>query len=185
MMRTFLALPLSENFSLDIRYALDQLKPQIPDVKWVDFMQVHLTLHFFGNVTAHEIQRIIEISRPVIAGFKAPAVCLKGAGCFPDERRPNVIWLGIGGENDRIAVLQSKLERQFQLAGFPTEDRTFVAHATVGRVRKDKRPQWTVPAALNNWQTEILPLSEVILYRSQLPPRGPYYESLEKFSFAV
>ncbi|MFA6599387.1 MAG: RNA 2',3'-cyclic phosphodiesterase [Candidatus Omnitrophota bacterium] len=183
-LRAFLALPLSEIFELEIRFALQQLQPVSRKINWVQDSQVHLTLHFFGTIPSGAVESIRKTIAPLVAAHSAPALSLKGVGCFPDEQRPRILWLGVGGQTAALLALQRDIECALALLRFPSEERAFVPHVTVGRVQKDQRIQWSTPDRLSEWQTEILPARRLVLFRSHLSPQGPRYEILETFPFS-
>ncbi len=182
--RAFLALPLSQVFSVEVGYVLNQLRPKGYEVRWVDPAQVHVTLHFFGSVPAPTVPKIAEFLRPLFSRSKAPALALKGVGCFPDNRRARVIWMGLAGDCSAVMQLQASVAEILSGAGYPSEDREFKIHATIGRAKKDRGIVFAAPDSLRAWSSEIQRIEHAVLYRSRLTPGGPRYETLETFPFA-
>ena len=62
-------------------------------------------------------------------------------GVFPNLKRPNVFWVGIGGDLDKLALLQKRIDNVLEQMGFPREKRTFNPHLTLARIREDASPQ--------------------------------------------
>ena len=61
---------------------------------------------------------------------------VEGRGCFPDFRRPRVIWVAVRDRGQTLARLQAAVEKQVAPLGWPTEARGFSPHLTLGRVAK-------------------------------------------------
>lgn len=93
----------------------------------------HITLRFVGKVNAVSYDRLLGslATRPLVDPFR---VRLGGLGAFPNRRRATVIWVGV--ESDpALEDLAAIVEDAVVTAGFDTEERPFVPHLTVARVR--------------------------------------------------
>jgi len=142
---------------------------------------VHLTLKFFGELSAEQVETAGEVTGAVVAEMFDFDLHLRGLGAFPSERRPSVIWAGVadGGECGRLV---RELELALGEAGFPAEARPFQPHVTLARIKA--RP----PARLAELLAEFaaadfgcLPVSTIELVASELRPGGPRYSTLAKF----
>jgi 2'-5' RNA ligase len=60
-----------------------------------------------------------------------------GFGTFGSGRTVRVLWIGVGGETDRLRALAGRVEDATEPLGFPREKRPFAAHLTLARVRDD------------------------------------------------
>lgn len=181
--RAFLALPLAEAFESWVRPVTEKLKAQYPKVKWVLPNQIHVTLHFFGQVETNEIPTISNCVLPVTSASKPLHLFLKGLGAFPNLERPRVIWVGLEGDVERLEELHKNLEHRFQKAGFPCEGRMFKPHLTFGRIREGKRLVSFRTPELG--PTETKQISELILYKSTLTPAGPVYEKVQTYPLSA
>ena len=133
MIRSFLAIELSEGLKKTVAEYLGELG-QIPSkIKWVSPLQTHLTLKFFGSITQEALEKISEALSPVIADYPRFQLTLKGLGAFPNLFRPRVIWLSPGGETETLKGLHQAIERALVPLGIPKEDRPFQGHLTLGR----------------------------------------------------
>jgi RNA 2',3'-cyclic 3'-phosphodiesterase len=94
-------------------------------------------------------------------------------GAFPNQKRPRVIWVGLGGETAVLTTLKQQLDEVLLPLGWPPEEKPFRPHLTLGRV-KDSRVGQQI-----KWQSRIgqlsLPITAVHLIESQLRPNGPHY----------
>jgi 2'-5' RNA ligase len=148
------------------------------DVRWVDPENVHLTLCFLGNAPE---ERVEEVKRAVAAAAAAsrPLVLeVRGAGGFPNARRPRVIWAGLSGDVDPLAPLVADLRARLAPLGFPPEDRPFSPHLTLGRSRNGAPGLAGALAALSDAEGASWRAAELVLFRSHLSPSGPRYEAL-------
>ncbi len=152
------------------------------EVKWVAPENVHLTLQFLGGVPE---ERVAEVERAVTGAALASrplALELRGAGGFPSARRPRVLWLGLLGDLEALAVLVRDLGAGLAPLGFPPEERGFSAHLTIGRAR-DRAGAPGLAGALaeaaasecGSWKA-----SEAVLFRSHLSPGGPHYDAIAR-----
>ena len=181
--RAFLALPLAEAFEVSVRPLMGKLKAQFPEVKWVDPSQIHLTLHFFGDIGLRGVEKISRVIPPLVQTAKPVHLLLRGVGGFPNYSQPRIIWAGIEGEVEPLALFHSKLESELKQAGFICEKRDFKPHLTLGRVREGKKAAPVKNILLG--PTDPKQVSEIILYKSILTPAGPQYEKLQTFPLSA
>ncbi len=108
---------------------------------------------------------------------------VSGTGAFPSWQRPQVVWVGVGGELDKLNALQKGLEFALSPLGFPPESRSFSAHLTLGRLRDrvtpDDRRRFAEFAQKVEFKTSLaFEVSAIRLMKSQLTPAGPIYSEL-------
>jgi 2'-5' RNA ligase len=106
-------------------------------------------------------------------------VQLGGAGCFPNERRPRVLWLGARAGDAELRLLARSLDVALEREGFGRPDRPFEPHMTLGRVR-DEADGAAVGA---RFKAAAFPeagfdVADLVLVKSTLDPRGSIYEPL-------
>lgn len=173
--RAFLAIPLSTEARAVVSGVADELSGEVPDraVKWVAPERIHITVRFLGNTPVDKLEPLAS-RLDSIAGQHAPfSLELDSLGCFPNERRPRVIWVGVAGQTERLAELQKEIEGMVVDMGWEPEKRDFHAHLTLGRV-KDKSVRIELP-----WGQGVapatIPVQEVHLFESQLRRSGPVY----------
>jgi len=177
--RAFLALPLARAFQSEIHPLIEKLKGEYPAIRWVEPSQIHLTLHFFGSLPPEDVTKISKSIEPIVQKTKPLSVFLKGIGGFPNLHQPRVIWVGVEGEINALKTLQASLEEGLRKTGFPSEERLFKAHLTLGRVKKEKRVTGFQP--IDFGPTEPKRVNEITLFQSHLTPQGAHYEAIETF----
>ena len=111
-LRLFIALQVPEAVKAQIQLAQDEFRRALPPscARWTRPEQWHLTLKFLGNVDAGRLDALTEAVREVCEKFALLKLCAERIGCFPDLRRPRVIWVGVQDEN--CPSLDSRIEPQ-------------------------------------------------------------------------
>ncbi len=186
--RAFLAIDLPAVVLENIQAIQNSFKKNIQGViRWVRPEGIHLTLKFFGDISAQDIENISEVIAKRMTDVPPFSLEIIGLGAFPDVTRPRVIWMGITGQLGPLLSLQKDLEGEFSLLGFPKEDRPFRAHLTVGRVKVTKGIIGLAPAveAGCNLTAGNFTGGEVTLFQSSLSPLGAIYTKLATFPFRV
>jgi len=184
VVRSFIAIDLPAGVRAELTSLEEKLKTRRhPFVKWVDPESMHLTLKFLGNVAADSIPQIVgAVSR--VAEMHSPfKLQVADTGAFPNWQRPQVVWVGVGGELDRLNSLQKGLESVLSPLGFPPESRPFSAHLTLGRLRDrvtpDDRRRFAEFAQTVEFKTSLsFEVNAIRLMKSQLTPAGPVYSEL-------
>ena len=187
--RSFVAVDLGAVVRSRLSEIQRQLKSSAPagSVRWVQPESVHLTLKFLGDVPA---ERVGEISTALARACEplAPlSFVVAGAGCFPDPRRPNVVWIGVEDSSRKLQALQQVVEQALNPLGFPPENRPFKPHLTLGRTQRsaavtDLRAVGERVGALQVGALGRVEVHEIILMRSDLSPSGARYTPLAYIS---
>ena len=157
-------------------------------VRWTPAEQIHLTLKFLGNIPAESVPELDAALRRACAQVAPFELRVSGLDCFPDSKRPRVLWVGLGGALDRLQELQKAIVIETERWGEP-EDRPFHPHLTLGRT-KSTRPRElqalgaaikAAPAAeLGSWQ-----VTRVDLMQSELFPEGARHTGLLEVPLAA
>jgi 2'-5' RNA ligase len=180
-MRTFIAVELPPEVKRKIEEVQSPLKRTDTYVAWVKPGNVHLTLKFLGEVEEERIEDVFQGTETALKGSKAFNLSLKGLGCFPNLRRPRVVWLGVDKGKDGLAFMQRQIEEELSELKFPKEQRPFSAHLTIGRVKSPKNIEKLISLIeTTNFQTEEVVVDEVVVMKSQLHPQGAIYTPLKK-----
>jgi len=182
--RSFIAIELPPVIKAELTSLEEKLKRgRYPFVKWVAPESIHLTLKFLGNIAASTVPQIIETITGVVKKIPALQLQVGGLGAFPNMKRPQVVWVGIGGEIERLATLQKDVDAALSPLGFPRESRSFSPHLTLGRLRERVLPaerqnfaQWICSV---EFETSLsFEVNALRLMKSQLTPSGAIYSQL-------
>jgi len=182
--RSFIAIELSE----EVKRGLAKLRSELeraehPFVKWVDIGGIHLTLKFLGNIPFKQVDEITEAIKEATQGISPFHLEISGLGAFPNLKQPRVLWVGIGEEIDKLLSLQQKIDSALVSLGFTKEERPFVPHLTLARVRQGASPaerrSFGELAMSTSFETRYpLDIKSISLMRSQLTPEGAIYTCL-------
>jgi len=188
--RSFIAIELPD----EVKRALAQLsrelgKAKYPFVKWVDMENIHLTLKFLGNIPPGQVAKIAEAVKQAAQGKSPFQLEISKLGAFPSVNQPRVIWIGVGGETERLLELQQDIDSRLVPLGFPPEEQPFVPHLTIARVREnastdDKKALGRLLASRGFDSQSHIAVDSIKLMRSQLTPEGPVYSLLSVVALA-
>jgi len=182
--RSFIAIELPDELKAELTRLQARLKSGNQSwLKWVDPYSTHLTLKFLGNVAVTRISEITEAIETAAQGIPPFQLKVSGLGAFPNLRRVQVAWVGVGGEIDQVKQLQCRIEANLARLGFAEESRAFTPHLTLARLRDSASPgerqgfgeliAGTKYEAGYSWQVDA-----VYLIRSQLTREGAIYSRI-------
>jgi len=182
--RSFIAIELSD----EVKVALTDLQAKLKlaehtFVKWVAPEGIHLTLKFLGNVASSKITDIVKAMEKSAKGISPLKLEFHNLGAFPNLRQPRVLWVGVGGEVDRLIELQQRIDQALIPLGFTPESRPFSPHLTLARLREGASSQQKQSLGELVQKTPFeakysMPVKTVNLMRSQLLPTGAVYTRL-------
>ena len=186
-LRTFIAVELDDEARCQLKTLQMALQPLVPPnlVRWVAPENVHITLKFLGDTQPDQVAAVtsaLDGVGPTLAPFQ---VTLAGRGCFPNFRRPNVIWVGLVDHGQRLQKLVAAVERSVSPLGWPTEARPFRPHLTLGRINDNatSRERGLIGAAVELFEVgelSTLAVSALCFIRSDLKSSGPVYMALSE-----
>jgi len=107
--RTFVAAEISSAVRGRVADVIERLRGTGADVKWVDTKNLHVTLKFLGDVDEGEIHLVCRAVEQAVAGVPPFEFEVRGAGAFPDTRRPRTVWLGIAEGSQQLAELNERI----------------------------------------------------------------------------
>ena len=176
MIRAFVALPLPEN----VRQALGCLRTAIPGAQWATDDNLHLTLHFLGEVPA----ALLEDIHWALTRIRCPpfALTLRGAGQFARGTRPHALWVGVQASK-ALNHLQGKVEAA---AALPRVRRRFTPHVTLARLATNAPPERVGAFIVANAMLDLGPITcdHFILYESRRGSEGRDHLPLEVYSLS-
>ncbi len=142
--RTFIAIELSPEVLAALGQVQDRLRRGEGGRagRWVKAEGIHLTLKFLGEVPAERLEAIYQAVGQACRGHTPFELAVAELGCFPNLRRPRVVWVGVREETGQLAGLQEAVECELNRLGFPPEGRKFTPHLTLARVQDRASPRW-------------------------------------------
>lgn len=138
----------------------------------------HLTLRYVGEPGEVGLDLMLvgldeaELGGPFDLG-------LDGLGAFPRPGRANVLWLGVGRGATELDDVREEVEEAVDRSGFGREDRPFVPHLTLSRIRP-AADVWgwleAEPDLRVRWRVD-----EVLLMRTVRDGGRSWYEDVAAF----
>ena len=182
--RSFIAIELPE----EAKEGLTRLKKELERdehkfVKWVDPRGIHLTLKFLGNIPSKQVAEITEAIEGATQGISPFHLEIGGLGAFPSLRQARVFWVGIGGEVEKLSRLQQTIDSALAALRFAKEERSFVPHLTLARIRQgasplERRSFGELVGSTIFEDKYHVTVESISLMRSQLTPAGAIYTRL-------
>ena len=183
--RCFIAIELTPEFKAELTKLQNTLRsaPGGTGARWVAPESIHLTLKFLGNVPTDKLPAIIQAIEDTVRDTPEFTLGLGECGCFPNVRRPQVIWVGLTGDLKILDDLVKRLETSLARLGFKPEGRPFTPHLTLARMRDTATPVerqaiGEVAGRTKSLFTGSLNVAEVCLMQSELTPKSAIYTRL-------
>ena len=145
---------------------------------------MHLTVRFFGNVSARQVESIIAAVRRSARSIRPFTLTLGGVGAYPSVGNARVVWVGL--EDDGLAPLldaRGRIDDALAQAAFERDPRKFSPHVTIARIRDRVSRVDRRKAAESFFSAKLdsalpIPVERISLMRSVLLPSGPEYSVL-------
>ena len=182
-MRLFIAADLDGAARTAVADAVERLRARAEQerrgaargVAWVDPRNLHLTLHFLGEIDDARWPALRDaVAPPLDAG--PPRLALGLWGTFPPHGPSRVIWMGVTAGAEGLAAAHAELGARLQAVGLVPDARPFSPHLTVGRVKDPAPASWRdavlaapPPAAFS------CRVDHATLVQSRLAHDGPTY----------
>ncbi len=183
--RLFYALNLTDEVKNVIGNFIDEHKKSIDFVRWIKPDNIHLTLRFLGDTDTDKLDFLKKVADSLVLDFKKKEFSIEGVGCFPNLRRPRVIWFGITDGSDYIRSLNKSLNRRLSDVGMSEDVRFFKPHITVGRTKSIFLSDCFKNVLINNKNRHFADseLESLSLYKSILTRQGSVYKELHRSFF--
>jgi len=165
------------NVYYSIRHRLKDEK-----IKWVEPVNFHLTLKFFGETPVSQIEKINKELERICNKFEPFSMIINKVGIFGSSYKPRVIWLGFK-EEELLKKLGKKVLSHLNDAGFLSDRQNFVPHLTIARIKKidHKESLRKTISHFQNIQLPQLKINSFHLYESILKPARPVYLLLNSY----
>jgi RNA 2',3'-cyclic 3'-phosphodiesterase len=181
--RTFIGVDIGKAIRQRAVALQDALAQAGTQVKWVEPENIHVTLLFLGEVDDREVPNVCRVVGETVSRHQPFSMTIERVGCFPNPRRPRILWIGVGEGTQELCALHDSLEPPLMDLGcYRREERKYTPHITLGRVRSNGVVQ-PLAAALDAkaaWKGGEIDVREILVMSSQLTPQGPIYSILSR-----
>ena len=181
MPRLFYAVHLPSELQEELTPAVQSLKQFCSHARPVPKDSLHLTLLFLGEQPESTLPDFFTIGSQVVSTARPCNVALGPVGFFP-----KVSFLTLTGEFETLALISHSLLETCQDYLEQPEERPFKPHITLARHKQNIRPtekekirETFAPFVGRSWV-----ITEMVLFESELSPKGPKYTALRRFHFS-
>jgi len=179
-LRLFVAIDIPSDLLKRLDHAVGPLKQRFPSARWAPIANQHVTLKFLGWTAVDRLDELSFRCEEVAKAHAPAALSLGGVGTFPGGRRMRVVWVGLEDPDGLTARVAAALDEALEPLGFEPEKRGYTPHLTLARFKTPQKLD--EPLELPGNASEPFELTELVLYRSHLSPKGPRYEALNRFA---
>src|SRR5947207_35450 len=142
-MRLFTAVELSDPARRHLSEVQARMKRlTLPPISWTKEPNLHVTLKFLGKMADERVPELCAALARVEFGPPALQLRAQALDVFPSRGSIRVIHARIEGDVDRLVALHESIEAQCEPLGFPSENRRYRPHVTMGRPRAPLRGAW-------------------------------------------
>jgi 2'-5' RNA ligase len=179
--RTFIAVEISREIRLNCELLQRQLADANLPAKWTTAADLHVTLHFLGEIHERETAGVCNVLTRVAKKHHAFPLTVGGLGAFPNVRRPKTLWAGLSAGIEELTAIHEALRDPLgDLGVYRHEDRRYTPHLTLGRVKADEESDAAAIeiAKYRDWVGGTTMVEEILLFRSDNSKTGPEYSLL-------
>lgn len=136
-MRFFIALEIPEKNKAHFRAIQDRLHTLIPQARLTNFEKIHLTLAFVGEQPEELKDKLIEAIKNAVIGILPFEVTPAYIDGFPNIHYPQVLWVGVKGDIDKILLIRERTKDGLEYLHLPVDERRFVPHISIAKLNND------------------------------------------------
>ena len=170
MHRLFVAIPIPAEISSE----LCSMRTNARGIRWMSADQMHITLHFLGEVDSTTYQAVKDVLLGVM--FAPFSLEIASVGYFGSKKSPRHLWAGV--------TLQPQLVELYQAIGqvltslqVELEKRKFKPHITLARLKGvNYSDVGLFLQQYSLYKSPLLEVTEFHLYSSKLSSDGPTYQ---------
>ncbi|OGV57660.1 MAG: 2'-5' RNA ligase [Lentisphaerae bacterium RIFOXYA12_FULL_48_11] len=183
--RSFIAVEISTAVREKITRFQQRISKSGVRASWVKPENIHLTLAFLGDIPIKSQSIVSGLMDDVVALYRSFKCEVKGVGYFGRESAPRIIWAGFSGDCEKLLHLQSDLLSRLASTGMHLEDKPFIPHLTIARIKPQHHVYSIVPLLQPYREMSFgsLKVHDLVFCRSELSPVGPSYTEIHRSSF--
>ncbi|MCL4305968.1 RNA 2',3'-cyclic phosphodiesterase [bacterium] len=184
-MRLFVAIMLPDDWQRILKLPQEKIGWLGRGVKWVEPENLHLTLKFLGETPDSLLPQITDALMECGRAVDSFKIAIQGVGTFPNKQRPRAYWAGLS-QSKALTDLQQIVDDRMSDLGFEPEEKKFVPHLTVARIKEPIGKERMTSAFLSfDLRSESFSVTHFSLVQSLLRQEGPVYTVLKDFPLGV
>jgi 2'-5' RNA ligase len=132
-MRAFIGVDFGKDLKDRIADIQARLRRNSETGRWKYIDNFHLTLKFLDEIDWEKAAAVSRILTEACSEADAFRLNISGIGSFSGRDCLRVLWLGLGGELERLGRLYDAIDGRLLQLGFERERRGFTPHITIGQ----------------------------------------------------
>ena len=166
------------DFPTDVVTELARIRPRpVSGIRPVNREQLHLTLHFVGDVNLQQISDSLEL-----VAFPKFSLTISGVGEFRGRDGSLILWAGINSSPE-LMLLYTVIGEALKTVSFTPESRPYSPHITLARCKQLRQRAGDLMndeaqrflASNTSFLVPEIPIQEFTLYSSIAVPGGREY----------
>ena len=185
-MRSFFAFEISDAVKNELELLLKSIKRLPLPIRWIDIENIHITLLFIEDIDQNIVETLKPKIEPICLKTKSFKLVVENGGFFGTKTYPKILWAGISGLPEDVAVLKNAVEKQFEPFGITQEEKLFKPHLTLGRFknRSDEKTVIKCLVELQKFKSSTFNVNELMFFKSDLTPNGSIYTKISTFKLS-
>ncbi len=163
-MRTFIAVDFDNTTKSNITNLQNEIKADCKRGNFTFGENLHLTLHFLGEITAEDCAAAEAAMEETAAANRKFAISFEKTGYF-DRGNKCILWIGIEKSRE-LTRLYETLEKNLGKQGFKRERTAFTPHITIAR---EAEPFYNKKVLIDKFKPNFDPMTvnEICLMESK------------------
>ena len=183
----FFALQLNDELKEELGRLERQIRKAVPyGITFTRLEQLHLTLRFIPEVKESQAAMLVAALREIASGIPPFTLTLDCCTSFPYHGPVKVVWSTVAAESaGPISTCHRSINDMVLAQGFEVEEKPYVPHITLGRVRRGMA-EAPIRKALEG--IKVYPVTQrveaITLFQSDLTIRGAVHTEIHTEHFA-
>lgn len=182
-LRTFLSLNINSTLKEKVSEIQESVKKLLSSylVKWESPDKFHMTIRFLGDITEEDADNMVKDFDNAVFNFDKLLFLSSSIDCFPNVKRPNVIFLKLSESENNSEKMTDEIDRIILKYGIKP-DKKFVPHMTLGRFKRENR-QGVENVSFPDIETINFEFKSFYLMKSVISSRGAQHFEIKEFPF--
>lgn len=175
-MRFFIALEIPKKNLLQFQSIQLKLHKLIPQARLTTLEKIHLTLAFIGEQTDQLKDTLTEVIAESVQGISSFEVTPAYIDGFPNIHHPQVLWLGVKGDIDKILLIRERVKDGLENLHLPADERRFIPHITIAKLNNHYKVSQQLEVSLEKIMAQVfdpIKITSIKLFESV--PEGGFH----------
>ncbi len=181
LIRSFVAIDIPMDIKTEIYKIISSRAKKQKFIRSTAVDNYHITIKFLGNISLNQIENI----KNILFKYNKEQFILKIKKCnYFNSKQPKVLWLSFENSDKKLIPLVNKINTEIENMGFKSEQRRFIPHITIARLKLYNQKDFNKVEKLISYinldveKIKKFKTEGVKLYKSTLLPEGAKYTIL-------